>query len=121
MIGALKYAPQLNLSRHTAAAMVIARRGMELSENIPKSYQSTDTILISSQCKPNNRARLHQRKEEAGEKQGNLPSIWSVLWVVVLTEHSIGTMNFSTLKKKLFWGIGREHRCNSSGLDPCEI
>lgn len=119
MIGALKYAPQFNSSRHTAAAMVIARRGLGFREDIPKSYQKeADAILISPQCKPNEGARVHQGKEEASIKQGNLKNIWSVLWVVVLTGHCIGKMNFSTLKRKLIQGYSGEHGCESHGQDP---
>ena len=82
-IGALKYAPQFNLSRHTSAAMVIARRGLGFHESIPKSYQqAADAILISPQCMPSRRTSVHQRKEEASVKQDGLKMIWSVLWVV---------------------------------------
>lgn len=35
-IGQLKYSPQFGISRHVAAAYVIARRGLELQERIPK-------------------------------------------------------------------------------------
>ena len=116
----MKYAPQYNLSRHTAAAMVIARRGLGFRESIPKSYQkdASDAILISSECKPNARARVHQGKEEASTTQGNLKNIWSVLWVVVLTGYCIGKMNFSTLKRKFIQGHCGEHGCKSHGLDP---
>lgn len=36
MIGCLKYAPINNLSRHTAAAIVIGRRGLGLKDQLPK-------------------------------------------------------------------------------------
>jgi len=119
-IGALKYAPQYNLSRHTAAAMVIARRGMGFRERVPKSYQkkAADTILISSQCEPNAETCVHQGKEEARTVQGDLKNIWLVLWVAVLTGHCIGKMNFSTLKRKLIWGFCGERGCESRGQDP---
>jgi IS605 OrfB family transposase len=119
-IGALKYAPQFNLSRHTGAAMVIARRGLGFRERLPKSYQkeASDAILISPQCKPNGGTSVHQWKEEASAEQHSLKTIWSVLWVVVLTGHSTGKMNFSILKKKLVQGHGGKHGLESHGLDP---
>jgi IS605 OrfB family transposase len=124
-IGALKYAPQLNLSRHTAAALVIARRGLNFKEKIPKNYKKQ---VISSQCGPNPCFSVNQRKEEAKDSQENhnpLRSIWSVLWIAILTGSFTGKVNlsspkvnFSTLKRKLFQGHCAVHGCKSHGRDP---
>jgi IS605 OrfB family transposase len=39
-IGALKYAPQLHLSKDVAAALVIGRRALGYEEKLPKGYQA---------------------------------------------------------------------------------
>jgi len=126
-IGALKYAPQLNLSRHTAAALVIARRGLNFREKIPKNYSRKEKI-ISSQCQPNSCFSVNQKKEEAKDSQeiqNPLRSIWGVLWIAILTESFTGKVNlsspkvnFSTLKRELFQGHCAVHGCKSHGRDP---
>jgi IS605 OrfB family transposase len=125
-IGALKYAPQLNLSRHTSAALVIARRGLNFKERIPKNYLAdAKDCLVSSPCSSNSGFSIHQKKEEAKDSQGNLRSIWGVLWIVILTGSFTGKVNlsypkvnFSTLKRKLFQGHGAVHGCKPHGRDP---
>lgn len=47
MIGALKYSPQFSLSRHVAAAIMIARRGFNFKEKVPKNYLE---YFLSLQC-----------------------------------------------------------------------
>lgn len=126
-IGALKYAPQLNLSKHTAAALVIARRGLNFREKIPKNYSRKEKI-ISSQCQPNPCFSVNQKKEEAKDSQeiqNPLRSIWGVLWIAILTGSFTGKVNlsspkvnFSTLKRELFQGHCAVHGCKSHGRDP---
>jgi IS605 OrfB family transposase len=125
-IGALKYAPQLNLSRHTAAALVIARRGLNFRERIPKNYLKKQ--IISSQCGPTPCFSVNQKKEEAKDSQeiqNPLRSMWGVLWIAILTGSFTGKVNlsspkvnFSTLKKELFQGHCAVHGCKSHGRDP---
>lgn len=126
-IGALKYAPQLNLCRHTAAALVIARRGLNFREKIPKNY-SLKKQVISSQCEPIPCFSVNQKKEEAKDSQkiqNPLRSIWGVLWIAILTGSFTGKVNlsfpkvnFSTLKRELFQGHCAVHGCKSHGRDP---
>jgi IS605 OrfB family transposase len=126
-IGALKYAPQLNLSRHTAAAFVIARRGLNFREKIPKHYALKKQVS-SSQCEPIPCFSVNQKKEEAKDSQKiqqPLRSIWGVLWIAILTGSftrkvnlSSPKVNFSTLKRKLFQGHCAVHGCKSHGRDP---
>jgi IS605 OrfB family transposase len=120
-IGALKYAPQLNLSRHEAAALVIARRGLDFREKIPKSYSLKN---ISSQCGPTTCFSVNQKKEEAKDSHP-LRSMWGILWIAILTGSFTGKVNlsspkvnFSTLKRKLFQGHCAVHGCKPHGRDP---
>jgi IS605 OrfB family transposase len=51
-IGALKYAPQLHLSKDTAAAFVIGRRALGFEDKLPKGYKALlkdDTFLAHAQ------------------------------------------------------------------------
>ncbi len=124
IIGALKYAPQLSLCRHTAASLSIARRGLNFQERVPKNYRIKD-LLIRSQCPSSPGFSVNQKKEETKDSQGNLRSIWKVLWIVILTGSFTGKINFSypkvnfsTLKRTLFQGQCAEHGCKSHGRDP---
>ncbi len=49
VIGMLKYAPQLSLTKDIASAWVIARRGLGLSEGVPKSYRVFLQVAENSQ------------------------------------------------------------------------
>ena len=99
--------------------MVIARRGLEYIERLPKTYkQDVSMFSISDQCKKNTETRVNQRKKEVSPFQDPLNSIWKVLMVTVLTGRSTGKRNLSILKRKLIQGFSRECGCESHGLDP---
>jgi len=84
VIGMLKYAPQKNLSRDTAGAWVIARRGLGLGEKVPKNYR---VLLQSSQCEPGTvpLSTDGRNKGSAENLQRSLYNPWQVLRVAVLT------------------------------------
>ncbi|WP_461832077.1 IS200/IS605 family accessory protein TnpB-related protein, partial [Aquifex sp.] len=109
VIGMLKYAPQLSLTKDVASAWVIARRGLGLSERIPKNYR----VLIGSPQRESGRAD--------GSTDGRNPSApkfpkgasynpWRVLRVAVLTALSPerSPRCLSPLKRLLISGdVGR--------------
>ena len=84
IIGVLKYAPQRNLSRDTASAWVIARRGLGFGEKIPKNYQK---FLQSLQCESGTVPLLTDGRNRgtAENPQWSLYNPWQVLGVAVLT------------------------------------
>jgi IS605 OrfB family transposase len=98
VIGCLKYAPLYNLSRHTAAAIVIARRGLGLKEELPKNYKRFK--IFASQVKV---TKVTLRKKELGTTQKLFGRIYKVCKKAVLTERSTG-LNWSIFKKFLLSG-----------------
>ena len=97
IIGCVKYAPLYNLSRHTSAALVIARRGMGYKEELPKSY----TCLI-------NEVSVTQGKKETKFSRLNskFKRVYEVCKQAVLTEQFTGSFryklpNWSFLKELL--------------------
>jgi len=84
VIGMLKYAPQLSLTKDIASAWVIARRGLGLSDRIPKNYR----ILIESpQCESGTEERSTDGRNfsSAGNLKRSPYNLWRVLRVAVLT------------------------------------
>ncbi len=87
VIGMLKYAPQLSLTKDIASAWVIARRGLGLSEGVPKNYRAFLQVAEESPQRESGRAD--------GSTDGRNPSAprhpegasynpWRVLRVAVL-------------------------------------
>ena len=75
VIGMVKYMPKYGLNSATAAAMVIARRGLGLSERIPKAFLPLIGV----------------KKSEGGLPEDNSPSEWK-LWGKIcklLSKHKI--------------------------------
>jgi IS605 OrfB family transposase len=67
-IGALKYAPQLHLSKDVAAAYVIGRRALGFEERLPKGYKALfkdGAFLAHAQGFYNTRLQELQKQEEA--------------------------------------------------------
>jgi len=67
-IGALKYAPQLHLSKDVAAAYVIGRRALGFAERLPKGYQALlkkSAFLAHAQGFYKNRLHELQEREKA--------------------------------------------------------
>lgn len=65
VLGCLKYAPILNLSRHHAAAIVIGRRGLGLKDRLPKHMESLATPQESSSVSVVNPVGVPRWKKEA--------------------------------------------------------
>ena len=84
VIGMLKYAPQLSLPKDIASAWVIARRGLGLSERIPKNYLG---FIESLQCEPGTveGSTNGRNPSTAGVGKSHLYNPWRVLRVAVLT------------------------------------
>lgn len=112
MIGCIKYAPMYNLSRHTAAAMVIARRGLGLKDKLPKSFENEAKILMSKI----NEVRVTQKKKEPDPAMKKFRLVYNVyqkaisLFYKSLTGKSKRSVNWSILKKRLL--LGEEIRLN---------
>jgi IS605 OrfB family transposase len=67
-IGALKYAPQLHLSKDVAAAYVIGRRALGFEERLPRGYQALlkdNAFLAHAQGFYNTRFQQLQKLKEA--------------------------------------------------------
>ena len=84
VIGMLKYAPQLSLTKDVASAWVIARRGLGFEEKVPKNYK----VLIES---PQHESGTVLESTEgrnsgtAGKVEACPYNLWRVLRVAVLT------------------------------------
>jgi len=87
VIGMLKYAPQLSLTKDVASAWVIARRGLGLSERIPEKYKTFLQSHQSSQCESGTEKRSTDGRNlfSAGNPKKSLYNPWRVLRVAVLT------------------------------------
>ncbi|NYE57313.1 IS200/IS605 family accessory protein TnpB-related protein [Carboxydothermus ferrireducens] len=108
VIGMLKYAPQFNLTKDTAAAYVIARRGLALREKIPLKYREH---LKSLQSKSRSVSSLTEGRNEGTVVKGKtLPyKPWRVLRVALLTGALLDRplyRDLSPLKRILVSGMG---------------
>jgi len=72
VIGKLKYSPQYNIDKDIAGAYVIARRGLEYKERLPKNYKEllndTDFLSYTIARIEDNIAKLKQKLEEEKNK-----------------------------------------------------
>jgi len=112
VIGMLKYAPQLSLTKDVASAWVITRRGLGLSEKIPEKYKMFLQSYQSSQCESGTvlGSTDGRNSGSAGNLKRSLYNPWQVLRVAVLTALSPERTPrcLSPLKKLLFSGeVGR--------------
>jgi len=112
VIGMLKYAPQLSLSKDVASAWVIARRGLGLSEKVPKNYKIFLQSHQSSQCESGTVLGLTDGRNSgtAGKAETYPYNPWRVLRVAVLTALSPERTPrcLSSLKRLLISGdVGR--------------
>ncbi len=84
VIGMLKYAPQLSLTKDIASAWVIARRGLGLSEKVPRNYLK---LIESSQRESGTEERraYGRNLSSAGNPKRSPYNLWRVLRVAVLT------------------------------------
>jgi transposase, putative, N-terminal domain len=76
LIGKLKYAPQFNIDKDIAAAIVIARRGLGYKEKLPKNYKGLlndkDFLLFSEASIDGRIAKLKKEiKEEKNQYKRN--------------------------------------------------
>jgi len=76
VIGKLKYAPQFNIDKDIAAALVIARRGLRHKEKLPKNYKELlsdkDFLLFSEASIEDKIAKLKKEiKEEKNQYKRN--------------------------------------------------
>ncbi len=88
VIGMLKYAPQLSLTKDVASAWVVARRGLGLSEGVPKNYRTFLQVADKSPQCESGRAdgRAYGRNPSAPKfPRGASYNLWRVLRVAVLT------------------------------------
>jgi len=87
VIGMVKYAPQLSLTKDVASAWVIARRGLGLSEKIPERYKMFLQSYQSSQCESGTEKRSTDGRNlfSAGNRKRSLYNPWRMLRVAVLT------------------------------------
>ena len=84
VIGMLKYAPQFSLTKDIASAWVIARRGLRLSERVPKNY----LLLIESSQRESgtvSESTDGRNSGAAGNPRRSPYNLWRVLRVAVLT------------------------------------
>ena len=118
MIGALKYSPQYDLSKHTGAAMVVGRRSLGLQERIPDNLLKLTEDYLEKHTKKGKKkrsrslpgtVRVPQRKKEAKPINPRDWSSWKVVRLAALTALSTGRnkvywskLNPSALKKLLF-------------------
>jgi len=87
VIGMLKYAPQLSLTKDVASAWVIARRGLGLSEGVPKNYRVfLQVAKRSPQRESGTVSELTdgRNSDTAGKGKPYLYNPWRVLRVAVL-------------------------------------
>ncbi len=83
-----KYAPQLSLTKDVASTWVIVRRGLGLSEGVPKNYRA---FLQAAQKSPQRKVGIegrwvYGRNFSSGENLKRSPyNPWRVLRVAVLT------------------------------------
>ncbi len=118
VIGMLKYAPQLSLTKDIASAWVIARRGLGLTEGVPKNYRAFLQEAQESPQRESGRAdgSTDGRNPSAPKRpRGASYNLWRVLRVAVLTAHSPEKQKvprcFSPLKRLLVSGdVGRTHQ-----------
>lgn len=111
VIGMLKYAPQLSLTKDIASAWVIARRGIGLSERVPKNYLK----LIESPQRESGTVEVStdgRNTSTAGNLKRSPYNLWQVLRVAVLTALSPERRNtprcLSPLKPLMISGdVGR--------------
>ncbi len=113
VIGMLKYAPQLSLTKDIASAWVIARRGLGLSEGVPKNYR---VFLQVAQVSPQresgtvSESTYGRNSGTAGSLRRSPYNLWRVLRVAVLTALSPerSPRDLSPLKRLLVSGdVGR--------------
>ncbi len=113
VIGMLKYAPQLSLTKDVASAWVIARRGLGLSEGVPKNYRVFLQVAQKSpQCESGRADGSTDGRNPSAPKfpKGASYNLWRVLRVAVLTALSPERIprNLSPLKALLISGdVGR--------------
>jgi hypothetical protein len=110
----LKYAPQLSLTNDIASAWVIGRRGLRLSEKVPKNYR---LLIESPQCES---GRVFSSTDGRNGDTPKYPkgasyNLWRVLRVAVLTALSPDLRKVprcgSSLKALLISGdVGRTHQ-----------
>jgi len=86
VIGMLKYAPQLSLTKDVASAWVIARRGLGLLERVPENYKVFFQANQSPQCELGTVLGLTDGRNSgtAGKGKAYLYNPWRVLRVAVL-------------------------------------
>ncbi len=114
VIGMLKYAPQLSLTKDIASAWVIARRGLGLSEGVPKNYRVFLQVAESPQCESGTEAGSTKGRNlsSAGNLRRSPYNLWRVLRVAALTalspEGRKVPRSLSPLKRLLVSGdVGR--------------
>ncbi len=114
VIGMLKYAPQLSLTKDIASAWVIARRGLGLSEGVPKNYRAFLQVAESPQRESGTEERSTEGRNlsSAGNLKRSPYNLWRVLRVAVLTalspERQRTPRCLSPLKRLLVSGdVGR--------------
>jgi len=87
VIGMLKYAPQLSLTKDVASAWVIARRGLGFKERVPKNYK----IFLHTNQSPQRESGTEEKATDgrnfsSAENLKRSPyNLWRVLRVAVLT------------------------------------
>ena len=87
VIGMLKYAPQLSLTKDVASAWVIARRGLGLSEEVPKNYRVFLQVAEESPQRESGTVSESTDGRNSGTTGKGKPYLynpWRVLGVAVL-------------------------------------
>lgn len=91
MIGCLKYAPLYGLSRHTSAALVIGRRGLGFSEELPKHYEPIRVSQVDT-------TKVTRRKKELGTPGQDFGRVYKACRKAALTGRPTGP-NWSVFKR----------------------
>jgi len=113
VIGMLKYAPQLSLTKDVASAWVIARRGLGLSEGVPKNYRVFLQVADESPQRESgtvSESTCGRNSDTAGKVKTCPYNPWRVLRVAVLPALSPERLprDLSPLKRLLVSGdVGR--------------
>jgi len=77
LIGRVKFARRYGLSVHTAAAVSIARRAMELSEGLPRNVDGTITVPLNNSEHVTLAPPVRKEKGAAAKPQKPARHVWS--------------------------------------------
>jgi IS605 OrfB family transposase len=78
LIGRVNFASRYGLSVHRAAAFAIARRGMNLREDVPQSFKDSRSLRLPLNDAHHVTLELPERKDTAADNSDGTRHVWSV-------------------------------------------